>query len=141
MPLSSSTIFQLENEIATSFETNLCIDDTCSIITDVSECTIEKEEEKSNKIFTKRDIRNYQAVPHKNKNKKLKGKLNIKFQVRGKFLNSTSTINQNTMLSSSYNITLKRRDKKFLCPRGFVPRKNRCGKYITQKNLPKMQIA
>ncbi|CAH1985833.1 unnamed protein product [Acanthoscelides obtectus] len=64
----------------------------------------------------------YQPVPHRNK--KQKGKLNVKFQVRGRYFNDKR--NLSLTLPEGYNATIRHFEKKFICPKGFAPRKSRC---------------
>lgn len=98
--------------------------DNCTV--DIkAECDREQKEEEFNKILRKRQA-DYEVVPHRNKNKKRK-KVNVKFQVRGKFLNGTKTVNEEITLQHGNNASVKYGKVKFLCPDGFVPRKNRCG--------------
>lgn len=99
----------------------------CSINTE-TECNYEKSEEETNII--KREAQ-FEVVPHKNKSKKPRKRLNVKFQVRGKFVNGTltnETMNATVFtFKKGYNVNVNFHKPKFLCPLGFVPRKNRCG--------------
>lgn len=89
------------------------------------ECDLEAKEEELNKIMRKRHT-DYEEIPHKNRNKKRK-KFNVKFQVRGKYINGKSIASGGMMLPSGYNASIQFNKKAFICPVGFVPRKNRCG--------------
>nr|CAH7753365.1 unnamed protein product [Callosobruchus chinensis] len=90
----------------------------CDINTSLPDCYDE-----SPSIVFKRSI-NYQPVPHRNK--KQKGKVNVKFQVRGRYVNENGISNFTLRLPGGYNATIRHFEKKFICPKGFAPRKNRC---------------
>lgn len=90
---------------------------------------MERKQELSNRIVRRRDIA-FQEVPHrkKNKNKKHKNKFNVKFQIRGKYLNETLNGIKNIRLPNEYNVTFRYNKMKYICPLGYIRRKNRCGK-------------
>lgn len=85
-------------------------------------------EEETNKILRKRQS-DFEAIPHKNRNKKRK-KLNIKFQVRGKYINDTSVLPAGIVLPNGLSGSIRYDKSVFICPVGFVPRKNRCGNVL-----------
>ncbi|CAH1159654.1 unnamed protein product [Phaedon cochleariae] len=113
---------ELENEVRVMITTEICIGN-CTLETE-TECEVEKEEEESNKIMSKREIV-FEEVPHRNRTKKHRRKFNVKFQVKGKYLNETSNITH-SVLPSGYNVSIHYKELKFICPSGFIPRKNRC---------------
>lgn len=86
-----------------------------------------KEEENDTNKITRKKRTNFEGIPHRNRNKKRK-KLNLTFQVRGKYIRKTSVESGKNILSSGYNVSIKFDKQTFICPSGFIPRKNRCGK-------------
>lgn len=113
-------------------QSTICSGD-CVINTE-TECDSEMIEEETNII--KREAQ-YEVVPHRNKSKKSRKKINLKYQVRGKLVNlnnETQTIDPN-VFPTKYGSKLKVHNQriKFLCPVGFVPRKNRCGIIFTSR--------
>lgn len=122
--VSNYVIFQIENDIKLFINNNVC-NESCT--TDWrTKCKPEDDEEKNNEImrFRRND---FEQIPHRNRNKKRK-KLNLKFQVRGKYINGTANGFERTIVSSGYNVSIRLDKKMFVCPPGFIPRKNRCGK-------------
>ncbi|CAG9762396.1 unnamed protein product [Ceutorhynchus assimilis] len=117
-------IQDIENSIKSSISNTICTSKDCNIdIT--SECEAEKSEEDTNKISRRKRQSGatiLEEVPHKNLRHKKKKKMNLKFQVRGKY--SNESIDQFNV--ASLNGTVKMKKVKFVCPKGFIPRKNRC---------------
>lgn len=128
-----NALLQIHNSIRSMISNNICTG-LCEIDLE-SECEVEKSEEESNKLLTRRRRRNsagkntpsLQAVPHKNSKSRQRkqNRLNVKFKVRGRYLNE-SKVPELKLESHSSSVKLK--NAKFTCPVGFIPRKNRCGK-------------
>ncbi|CAH0560178.1 unnamed protein product [Brassicogethes aeneus] len=112
-------VFQLKNDIFNTLSNNLCEKDCDIDLKYNCEDEQEKREEQSNII--KRDVKNFEYVPHRNRYRK---KLNVKFQVRGKYIYEKN--DTQITLANGQNGVLKLDKTEFLCPLGFVPRKNRC---------------
>ncbi|XP_066147032.1 sushi, von Willebrand factor type A, EGF and pentraxin domain-containing protein 1-like [Euwallacea fornicatus] len=120
----TTKIAKIQTTIKDSIVNSICTDGLCEV--DIkSECEVEKSEEDTNKLLTRK--RRYameptEAIPHKNmrKDRRRKNKLNVKFHIRGKNLNQPGTG------VKFQNGTLKLQDFQFSCPNGFIPRKNRC---------------
>ncbi|XP_060530297.1 sushi, von Willebrand factor type A, EGF and pentraxin domain-containing protein 1-like isoform X2 [Cylas formicarius] len=115
-------IAEIENEIRTTLSNEICSEGPCSVNLS-TECDRESIEESSNRIVIKRQV--FQEVPHRNKEKRNKKRLNVKFQVRGKYVDGAKTPSTKLRLHNA-NATLKYGGIKFVCPAGFIPRKNRC---------------
>lgn len=100
-------------------------EDNCTVNTDTT-CLEEEIDEETTNII-KRDT-TFEEVPHKNTSRRRakKKKINVKFQVKGKYVNHTEET-QNVNLGA-HNISIHYYKPRFICPSGFVPRKNRCGK-------------
>ncbi|KAJ8940402.1 hypothetical protein NQ318_009331 [Aromia moschata] len=114
----------MENSVKVSLGNEICVGN-CTTNTEL-QCEFERKEEVSNKILRKRDT-SFQEVPHRNKHKKQRRKINIKFQVRGKQLTSTKSNSIGVLkLKPGYNATINYDKLKCMCPIGFAPRKNRC---------------
>lgn len=124
-------LLQIENDLKIFINDEICTSN-CTINAK-SECELEAKEENLNKILRKRQS-DFEAIPHKNRNKKRK-KFNVKFQVRGKYINNTSLLPKGFILPNGYNASIRYDKIKFICPSGFVPRKNRCGKLSKIFNL------
>lgn len=84
---------------------------------------LQKIEEETNRI--QRDLSGFEEMPHRNKTKRYKSKVNVKFQVKGKYLRQDNDTLMEVNRSRHYSIKINK--TKFVCPSGFVPRKNRCG--------------
>lgn len=115
--------FQIENDLKVLISNEMCTEN-CTINMNW-ECDFEAKEEEQNRIMRKRNAE-YEEIPHRNRNKKRK-KLNVKFQVRGKYINDKSVMSGGMTLPSGFNASIQFNRKAFICPVGFVPRKNRCG--------------
>nr|XP_023016002.1 sushi, von Willebrand factor type A, EGF and pentraxin domain-containing protein 1-like [Leptinotarsa decemlineata] len=114
---------ELENDIRGVINSEVCTGE-CKIETK-SECETEQQEEESNKILKKRAV-NYEELPHRNRTRKHRRKLNVKFQVRGKYVKPTLGGVKFLRLRKGYNASIRYDAVRFICPPGFVPRKNRC---------------
>ncbi|XP_018576720.1 uncharacterized protein LOC108915230 [Anoplophora glabripennis] len=116
---------QLKNVIKSTVNNEICIEN-CTIDIE-SECELETDEEVFNIIIRRRrNIFEEVRTRTRNKNKKHKNKIYMKFQIRGKYLNETHSEYQDIRLRNGYNITIRYNKRRYICPVGFVRRKNKC---------------
>lgn len=116
-------IFQLENDIKITIKETTCGDD-CEVKTNTTCEEDEETEERTNIIKRKAD---FEEVTHRNNNiRRRNNKINVKFQVRGKYVNHTHLADNITL--GNNQLYIRYQQPTFICPIGFVPRKNRCGK-------------
>ncbi|KAH1026828.1 hypothetical protein HUJ05_000441 [Dendroctonus ponderosae] len=128
---NTDQIGEIQNSIKSMISNNICTG-LCEIDLK-SECEVEKSEEESNKLLSRRRRRDsagkksqsLQGVPHKNSRarQRKRNRLNVKFQVRGRYLNESKGPD---LRLETHNSSVKLKNAKFVCPEGFIPRKNRC---------------
>lgn len=117
--------FQLKDVIKATINNDICIEN-CTIDSH-SECEMD---ERIFNTITRNQRTIFEEVPHKNENKRHRNKINMKFEVRGKDLNDINSESRRIRLHNGYNITIHYNKKRYICPMGFVRRKNICGKLI-----------
>uniref|UniRef100_A0AAR5P549 Sushi, von Willebrand factor type A, EGF and pentraxin domain-containing protein 1 n=2 Tax=Dendroctonus ponderosae TaxID=77166 RepID=A0AAR5P549_DENPD len=126
---NTDQIGEIQNSIKSMISNNICTG-LCEIDLK-SECEVEK----SNKLLSRRrrrdstgkKLQSLQRVPHKNSRarQRKRNRLNVKFQVRGRYLNESK---RPDLRLETHNSSVKLKNAKFVCPEGFIPRKNRCAK-------------
>ncbi|ENN79605.1 hypothetical protein YQE_03956, partial [Dendroctonus ponderosae] len=124
---NTDQIGEIQNSIKSMISNNICTG-LCEIDLK-SECEVEK----SNKLLSRRrrrdstgkKLQSLQRVPHKNSRarQRKRNRLNVKFQVRGRYLNESK---RPDLRLETHNSSVKLKNAKFVCPEGFIPRKNRC---------------
>ncbi|XP_050300407.1 sushi, von Willebrand factor type A, EGF and pentraxin domain-containing protein 1-like [Anthonomus grandis grandis] len=119
---NTDEIEKIQNNLKSTLENLMCYGDC--LIDLQSECKLEEAEEDTNELAsTKRRKKREEEVVSKRIHKKRKNRLSMKFQVKGKYINETNLKEVNV---PGLNGTMRLEKAKFICPNGFIPRKNRC---------------